>query len=333
VGCENEKSGLCCSLEWPILDGMDYVTLGRTGLRVSVLGLGGGGHSRLGQRIGATAAESVAIVRRALELGINVVDTAEAYGTETFFGQAIRGIERGTIVLSTKKSLTGGERLITAAELARGLEDSLVRLQTDHVDIYHLHGVRADQYEYAVAELVPAMLTLRYQGKLRFLGITEAFAADPGHVMLSRAIRDDCWDVMMVGFNMLNQSARDRVLAETIRRDIGVLCMFAVRDALSRPEKLRQTIAELVQQGLIERDAVDLQDPLGFVTHADDVQSLPDAAYRFCRAEPGMHIVLSGTGNLRHLEENVAAILKPPLPSAVRKRLIDLFARVDAVSG
>ncbi len=109
--------------------------------------------------------------------------------------------------------------------------------------------------------------------------------------------------------------------------------MFAVRDALSRPEKLRQTIGGLVQQGLIDREAVDQQDPLGFLTAIDGVGSLPDAAYRFCRAEPGIDVVLSGTGNLQHLEENVRSILSPPLPADIQQRLIDIFARVDNVSG
>ncbi|MDQ5850566.1 MAG: aldo/keto reductase [Chloroflexota bacterium] len=311
---------------------MEYVRLGRTGLQASVLGLGGGGHSRLGQRHGASATDSAAIVRRAVELGVNFVDTAEAYGTEPFVGEALRDTRREDIIVSTKKSITSGERLITAAELTRGLEDSLSRLQMEYVDIYHLHGVRAGQYDHAVAELVPAMLALRDQGKIRFLGITEAFGVDTGHAMMSRAARDDTWDVVMVGFNMLNQSARERVLAETLRRDTGVLCMFAVRDALSRPDKLRQTIAELVEQGLIERDAIDIQDPLGFVTREAEAGSLPEAAYRFCRAEPGIHVVLSGTGNPQHLEENIASILKPPLPANVRERLITLFARVDTVS-
>ena len=312
---------------------MEYVTLGRTGLRASVLGLGGGGHSRLGQQTGASEAQSIALVRRALDLGINFIDTAEAYGTEALVGEALRSVGRGEVVLSTKKSVTADGHPISAAELTQGLEGSLACLRTDYVDVYHLHGVRADQYDHAVAELVPAMLKLRDEGKIRFLGITEAFGADPGHVMMARAVRDDYWDVVMVGFNILNQSARDRVFTETIRRDTGVLCMFAVRDALSRPAKLRQTVAELVQQGLIDRDAVDLQDPLGFAVHESGADRLPDVAYRFCRTEPGVHVVLSGTGNVGHLEENVASILGPALPANVRKRLVDIFARVDTVSG
>jgi aryl-alcohol dehydrogenase-like predicted oxidoreductase len=85
--------------------------------------------------------------------------------------------------------------------------------------------VHADQYDQAVAELVPAMLQVRDAGKIRLLSITESFASDPRHSMLARAVRDDYWDVVMVGFNMLNQSARERVLTETRRRGTGVLCI------------------------------------------------------------------------------------------------------------
>ena len=312
---------------------MDTIELGRTGLRVSVLGLGGGGHSQLGRRTGASANQSMAIVRRALDLGVNFIDTAEAYGTEEIIGDALQGIKRSDVVLSTKKSLTKEGRLITAAELVQGLEASLLRLRTDFVDVYHLHGVQPDQYDHAASELAPAMAKLRDQGKIRFLGITEAFVSDTGHAMMKQAVQDDCWDVVMVGFNILNQSARERVFGETRRRNTGVLCMFAVRDALSRPEKLQQTIIELARQGLIDGDAIDMQDPLGFLAKVDGFASLPDAAYRFCRAEPGIHVVLSGTGNVQHLEQNAVSILRHPLPADTRQKLIDLFARVDTVSG
>ena len=317
---------------------MDYVTLGRTGLKVSVMGLGGGGHSRLGQQTGGSQEQSVAIVERALDLGINFFDTAEAYGTESLMGTALRGKARDAVILSTKKSMTREERLITPEELVQGLEDSLRRLETDRVEIYHLHGVRADHYDYARETLAPTLLKLQEQGKIRFLGITEAFASDPSHQMMARAVRDDCWDVVMVGFNILNQSARERILPHTRQRGIGVLDMFAVRRAFSQPDKLRQTVAALLQQGAIlpstaEETGLNLEEPLAFLLSDGSAHSLPDAAYRFCRAEPGIHVVLSGTGNLQHLEENVQSLLRPPLPDKHRARLMKMFAGIDTVSG
>ena len=82
---------------------MDYTTFGRTGLKVSVVGLGAGGPSRLGVNTGGSEQESIAVVRRALELGVNYIDTAEAYGTEGIVGKAIRGVDRDGLVISTKK--------------------------------------------------------------------------------------------------------------------------------------------------------------------------------------------------------------------------------------
>ncbi len=313
---------------------MQYVPLGRTGLRVSVMGLGGGGHSRLGQHTGRTPTHSVALVERALDLGVNVLDTAEVYHTEAIIGTAIRHRSREELVLSTKKTITRADgAVISAQEVIAGCEASLRRLGTDYVNLYHLHGVRDAVYEAARDALVPALRQLQQHGKIRFLGITEAFAADPAHRMLSRAVHDDCWDVMMVGFNLLNQSARARVFAYTIPKQIGVLAMFVVRQALSRPAHLRHTIAELLEQGHVDQGVLDPHNPLSFLLHQGGAESVPDAAYRFCRDEPGVHVVLSGTGNMQHLEDNLASILRPSLSEKDRQRLMQLFAQVDTVSG
>jgi L-galactose dehydrogenase len=83
---------------------MEYTTLGRTGLKVSVAGLGCGGPSRLGMRNDPrSASHAVALVKRAIELGVNFLDTAESYGTEPIVGKAIAGIPRERVVISTKR--------------------------------------------------------------------------------------------------------------------------------------------------------------------------------------------------------------------------------------
>jgi aryl-alcohol dehydrogenase-like predicted oxidoreductase len=145
-------------------------------------------------------------------------------------------------------------------------------------------------------------------------------------------VLDDCWDVLMVGFNILNQSARRRVLAGAMEKDLGILVMFAVRNALSRPERLVEVVGELIAEGRLDGEAIDPADPLGFLLRDGVATSLPDAAYRFCRAESGVHVVLSGTGSVEHLEQNVASVLSPPLPFAVRERLERMFDGVDHVS-
>ena len=304
--------------------------LGRTGLEVTCMGVGCGGPSRAGQSTGKSEAESVAVVRQALDEGLNLVDTSEAYDTEAIVGQAIKGLDRSKLVLSTKKQARGR---LSAQDVEQSLEASLKRLGTDYIDIYHLHAVVLEDYAYLLSEIVPTLHRLRDQGKIRFIGITERFGADTQHAMLRRALRDDVWDVMMVGFNLLNQSARERIFAQTIERDIGVLIMFAVRRALSRPERLAQVIKELIESGQLDPADIDREDPLGFLVHEGGAVNVTDAAYRFCRDEPGAHVILSGTGNPAHLQANLASFERPPLPVEDRRRLERLFRRVDSVAG
>jgi len=312
---------------------MEYAILGRSGLKVSIAGLGCGGASRLGQAIGHSERESIAVVRLALDLGINLFDTAEAYGTEAIVGKALAEVPRDQVIISTKKQCPSSSHSDSIGELTRGLERSLQRLRTDYVDIYHLHGVRPEEYRYAHDVLAPVLLRLREQGKIRAVGITEAFIPDPGHQMLQQALEAECWEVMMVGFNLLNPSARTRVLKKTQEKNIGVLGMFAVRRALSEPAYLKTLIADLRQRGQVAPGACDFDDPLGFLTQEGKAVTIPEAAYRYCRHEPGIHTVLTGTGNGEHLKANVTSLLKPPLVQQDLRRLAAMFGNVDSVSG
>jgi aryl-alcohol dehydrogenase-like predicted oxidoreductase len=201
------------------------------------------------------------------------------------------------------------------------------------VDIFHVHGVTTDEYAYAVEVIVPVLQQLKSEGKVRFIGITEAFASDPGHKMLEVAEKDGCWDVMMVGFNLLNQSARERVFPWMKAKGIGTLDMFAVRRALTDPVLARAVIQDLVKQGSVMAENIDQEDPLGFLVAGGVATSLSEAAYRYCRHEPGIDVVLSGTGSIEHLRENAESLSQPALPDAVLTRLGKMFARVDTVSG
>ena len=312
---------------------MQTVRLGRTNAQVSVAGLGCGGHSRLGMARGADAHQAASIVRRALDLGVTFIDTARAYGTEEAVREGIAG-RRDQVFLSTKASPLGREgALISADDLTRSLEGSLRRLGTDRVDVFHLHGVSPQHYDHCAEVLVPELQRQRAAGKLRFLGITEHFGADTGHAMLARALADDAFDVVMVGFNLVNPCARARIFPLTLARDVGTLIMFAVRRQLSDPAALREAVAGLIARGEVDAGEIDAADPLGFLLDQAGVGSVVEAAYRFCRHEPGAHVVLTGTGEIAHLEANLAHIQAPPLPAETLDRLTRIFGRVDSVSG
>ena len=312
---------------------MEYTTLGRTGLKVSVAGLGCGGSSRLGLGAGHSAAHAVGIVRRALDLGVNFIDTAQYYGTEPVVGAAIHDRARDSVVISTKHkvSLRDGT-IFTVAEILAGLDRSLRALNTDHVDVFCLHTVLPHEYERVQAEIVPALLREKEKGKFRFLGLTEFAGRDPRHDMLARALEDDCWDVMMFAFHMLNQNARQRVFPGTQAKNIGTLLMFAVRAIFSVPGRLQQDIAGLAAGAKVPQWLADQKQPLDFLLHDDGgAKSIIEGAYRYARHEPGAHVVLFGTGNPDHIEPNVRAILQPPLPGADLQKLAELFGALEGV--
>ena len=307
---------------------MDYKPLGNTGLTVSVAGLGCGGNSRLGLGRGASVDECVAVVRTAIDLGVNFLDTAEAYGTEAIVGAAIRSYDRDKLVISTK-ALLGASG--TAEEVTRRVEAALKRLGLDYVDIFHFHAVNPASYEHHRDVLAPALVKLKEQGKVRHIGITETGPNDPEQKMLTRAIQDDPWEVIMLAYSLMNQGARHRIFPGTQRRGIGTLLMFVVRNIFSNAAYRRDIAARLVEQGQLEASVLSDGDPLGFLVADGAAESITDAAYRYARHEQGVDVVLFGTGNKDHVKANVDSILRPALPAPVIERLHATFGHLTGV--
>jgi L-galactose dehydrogenase len=308
--------------------------LGRTHLETSLLGLGGGGNSRLGLSHGQSLAHAADVVRAALDLGISMLDTARGYGTEPVFGEALKGRRRDQVVLSTKSHyLDDADQLLTPEAFQGQIDSSLKALGLETIDIYFIHGLRPGYYAACRERFVPVLRQAIQAGKIRYFGLTEAFETDTRHEMLARALQDADWDVFMVGYNLVNQSARESVLGAARAHGIGTLGMFAVRRALIDPNRLRVLLQRLADSGQIDpalADAPDLMDALGLTGVSE---TLSEAAYRFCAFDSGIDTVLSGTSSAEHLRQNLAAVQRGALPPHTIEQLKQLFARVDSVSG
>jgi len=305
--------------------------LGRTGLRASVAGLGCGGFSRLGLGRGRSEAEAVALIHQALDLGVNLFDTAAAYGTEAILGKALKAVPREEVVIATKAPFNVSNPNASAESAVASLDNSLRQLDTEYIDIYQLHGVAPAAYDHARDVIAPALLKEKAKGKFRHLGISETAPNDPEHRMLQRAVPNGAWDVAMVGFHMMHQNARDAVFPLTRAHRVGTLLMFAVRNIFSRPGQLAATMRELAAAGEVPQWLAETEDPLGFLIHEGGASSVIDAAYRFVRHEPGVDVVLFGTSDPEHLCTNIASLLAPPLPEADRARLASLFGHLVGV--
>lgn len=158
---------------------MEMRMLGRTGVEVSAIGLGCMGMSEFYGPV--DDATSLAVIDRALELGVNLLDTADMYGpwtNEELVGRAIAG-RRDTVVLATKFGIDrtvepGQKNVKNSPEYARAACDaSLRRLGVDHIDLYYLH--RRDP-EVPIEETVGGMAELVQAGKVRYLGLSEVSA-------------------------------------------------------------------------------------------------------------------------------------------------------------
>lgn len=330
---------------------MDYTRLGRTGLKVSIIGIGAGGPSRLGLGSGNTARSAVELIRCGMDRGINVIDVAATYGTEELVGGAISGC-RDQVVLSAKAALgpyfgkLDGYRtalrisarlgevtsfVASGAEIESRLNASLRRLRTDYIDLFNLHTVTPMQYEPAVERVLPKLARLKEQGKIRWIGITEAFGRDPSHKMLGRAAADGAFDCIMIGFNLLNQSGAP-IAAHAKKRGSGIIAMYAIRRKLRDARNLEYILAQLVKRGLIDKRDGDPQ-KITRLLNNHGVKSIAEAAIRFSRYELGADVVLTGTGNVRHLEANVIASHAGRLPEAVLVEFHRLFGKIDCVTG
>lgn len=191
--------------------------LGRTGRQVTLFGLGGEGVLRTSGRM----AEAVAVIDRALELGVNYFDTAPAYDqSRDYYGAALGERRRGIFLASKTHDRTrdGSRRLI---------DDSLKRLRTDYLDLLQLHDLRSrgdlDRI-FAKGGALEALLEARDAGTVKHLGITGHHDPD----ILLEAMRRFDFDTVLVALNVADKprlSFIQSVLPEASRRGLGVIGM------------------------------------------------------------------------------------------------------------
>jgi aryl-alcohol dehydrogenase-like predicted oxidoreductase len=206
-------------------------------------------------------------------------------------------------------------------------------LNTDHIDLFSFHGVFPEEYDYVAGELLPVLVKARAAGKVRFCGITEAFKRDTRHEMLQRAVADEHWDVLMVGYNLLNFSMRTSVAAKAQEKNIGLLGMYSVRNLLRTEASFSAAISSLKASGQLRGD-VNEADVLDLLLSDDEGRmDVPELAYRFCATHSPLHSILVGTGNPSHLSQNLASFDKPPLSLVKMRTIEDLFGGVDSISG
>ena len=290
---------------------MQYRTLGRTGIKVSPYALG---TLMFASSIGnADHDDSIRIIHKALDAGINFVDTADGYGdSEEVVGKALKG-RRDRVVLATKVGRPMGDdpnkqgasrrRIVTA------VEDSLRRLQTDHIDLYQIH--RPDPAT-DIEETLSALSDLIRSGKVRAIGTSTMPAADIVEAQWVAERRGlERFRTEQPPYSILNRGIERDVLPLAQRYGMGVLVWGPLGQGMltGRARKGQQT--DLIRASFLKAfsneqrlDAVERLIPLA------DEAGLPmtHLAMAFAIAHPGVTSALLGPRTMDHLDDLLAGL-------------------------
>ena len=309
---------------------MKYRQLGRSGLQVSEIGLGTNnfgihpGPTNYGSQMTPQAARDV--IDAALDFGVNLIDTADVYSggdSERYIGRALRG-KRHKAVIATKfggwwlsdKAGVGGSR----QHIVTAVDRSLSRLRTDYIDLYQIHGLQLEDVDSVMNDLLPELERQRQAGRIRFIGVTELWGHDGSHQALLECLPSGQFDTAMIGYNLLNSCAEDRLFEICRTENVGVIIMFAIRRAMSDLARRRQTFDHLVEEGYLEGASLDNHDPLAWLV-SKEVRSVMEAGYRFAIEPDVVGTVLTGTSKEQHLKQNLSAIAAGPLPKTLRSKI------------
>ena len=304
---------------------MRYRKLGRTGLEVSELGMGG---AWITERAAARA-DGVAAVRRALQLGINYVDTAPSYAdSEEVLGLALEGVAQ-PFVVSTK--LGGRPQPFDARDkdaLRRSVDDSLRLLKLDHIDLLMIHEPdRPGQYDWFtdwerfLGPVIELLDELKQAGAIRFTGIGGTTAYTMAHLIATGR-----FDVVLTAFNysLLWQEASLAVLPEARRQGMGIVAGSPLQQGA-----LSQVYREEVEHGARWLSAPRREQYRALYALVDESGlNLPELALRFVLSNPDISCTLTGARSVAEVEANVAAAERGPLGDEILARIGEIAAMV-----
>ena len=294
---------------------MKYRTLGKTGLRISEVGLGTMVHA--GHFGPMDDKESLSAIETALDLGVNFIDTSDAYGagySETLLGKALKG-KRDKVVLATK----GGNVMIgpnrgktdfSVPYIARVMDDSLERLQTDYIDLYQLHNPTVDVI--ARQDIWELLEQRKKEGKIRHYGVS-INRVEEG----TAAIDGGKSESIQIEFSLILQEPKESLFPHARKADIGIIARAPLRRSLLTGKFNAEDQSKFQGEDVRARNfrgelfAKELAKVESFRFLEGHGRTLAQAAIAFCLAFETVSVVIAGARNAVQMRANAAASERP----------------------
>ena len=273
---------------------MQHRKLGNTGLEVSALGFGA---MRLPMEEGhVKTEEAIKVIHRAFELGVKLIDSAVGYcsqESEITVGKALKGW-RDKVIVSTKNHYRGDD----PKEFRAFLDQSLHRLDIDHIDIYNFHGFKLglfERWEKLARSPLDEMKKAKEDGLIMHIG----FSCHDTPANMIKLLDTGFFESMILQYNLLD-TTNEKVIAHAKAKDIGIIVMGPVGGGrLAAPSK---AIMKMIEK---------------------PVASTAELALRFVLSNPGVSAALSGMNTIRMVEENAAtASIEKPLTPEERRQVM-----------
>jgi 1-deoxyxylulose-5-phosphate synthase len=301
------------------MTGLEYRPLGRSGLRVSAVGLGGNNFGRAGTAT-ETQEGTDAVVAAALEAGVTLIDTADVYGreyglSETLLGAALRG-HRDEVVIATKFGHSGIPSPLPAwgaggsrRYIRLAIEGSLRRLQTDWIDLYQLHTPDPGT---PVEETLAALDELVREGKVRYIGHSNLAAWQLAEAeLVARELGATRFVSAQNEYSLLARAAEAEVLPAARHFGVGFLPYFPLQNGLltgkfRRDERPTDTRIMRQRSYLVERAPWDVLDRYRAFAEERGITML-EATFAWLLAQPALASVIAGATKPEQIRQNAAA--------------------------
>lgn len=292
---------------------MQYRNLGKSGLKVSVIGLG---TNQFGGKVDLTGTKN--IIAAALDAGVNLIDTADVYQggrSEENIGEAIKG-QRGQVLIATKVFFKMGDgpndQSASRQHIMAGVEASLRRLQTDYIDLYQIH--RWDD-ETPIDETMQALNDLVRDGKVRYIGASNFSGWQLTHANAVAELKS--WTKFVSiqpHYHMMARDIEKDLIPVCDYFGIGILPYFPLaggfltgkyREGQPAPEGSRGESSEYVKRYMTPENYARLSALTAFAEERD--HTINELAHAWLLAQPMVSSVISGASKIEHVQANTAA--------------------------